>query len=290
MLKHRVCSQCGAENLAEEPVCFACGAAAGKRRAARERPPETPWVLYVGALAVLGLFGVIAFYASHGIASYRRQAGVSIGEMLFLVAVLVLLGQYGFYRARHQDRSYWELKRAPQLPLKQAGPGDAVWLRGRIACDTPLEVPYLPGQQCVYYELRVREREEGRQGGWRTTQHERQAVDFSLQEGEDTLYVPSGDLAVEAPICVDAPVIRSMRVRVSALFVGWQISVCGRVVDDPPRRRLERLSEEVRAVVTCQYAADYLADISKSERRHRALGWTMSVLAAVLLIATYAKG
>jgi hypothetical protein len=232
---------------------------------------------------------VVVFYASHGIASYRQQAEVPVGCMLLLVVALALLGQYGFLHARRQDRCYWELKRAPQLPLKQAAPGDAVWLRGTIACDTPMEVPYLPGEQCVYYKLRLRER-EGEQGGWHTTQRDEQAVDFSLQDGGDTAYLPSGDLAIEAPVCVDRFVDSSTQVRVSALFVEWQVSVCGRVVDDPSRRRLDRLSEDVCAVVTCQYAADYLADLSRSERRHRAAGWAVSTLAVVLLIATCVRG
>jgi hypothetical protein len=285
MLAHRVCPQCGAENLADEPVCFACGASVGKRRAPRERPPVTPWVLYIGALALLALSAVVIFYASHHLASYRQQAEVPTGCMLLAAVALVLFGQYGFLHARRQDRSYWELKRAPQLPLKHAAPGDAVWLRGKIACESPMEVPYLVGQQCVYYHLRVREREEGEQGGWHTTQRDEQVVDFSLQEGDDTLYLPSGDLAIEAPVCVDTFVDSTTQVRVSALFVGWQVSVCGRVADDPPRRRLDRLSEDVCAVVTCHYPDDYLADLSQSERRHRALGWTLSVLATVLLIA-----
>jgi predicted nucleic acid-binding Zn ribbon protein len=289
MLPHRVCPQCGTENLTDEPVCFACGAPARKRRAPRERPPATPWVLYVGALALLALFAVVVFYTSHGIASYLQLAEVPIVCMLLLALALVLLGQYGFLHARRQDRCYWELKRAPQLPLKQAAPGDAVWLRGTIACDTPMEVPYLPGEQCVYYKLRVRER-EGEQSGWHTTQRDEQAVDFWLRDGDGTVYLPSGDLGIEAPVCIDSPVDSSTQVRVSALFVGWQVSVCGRVVDDPSRRRLDRLSEDACAVVTCQYAADYLADLSQSERRHRAAGWTLSILALVLLIATCVRG
>ncbi len=289
MLTHRTCPNCGAENLAEEPVCFACGASARKSRARRERPPETPWFFYLGALALLALFAVIAYQASHGLAEYRLRAGVPAGSGLLLALALAFFGQYGFARARREDRSHWEQARAPHLPLQGAGPGDAVWLRGAIVCDTPLEVPYLPEQQCVYYELLVREREDGQQGGWRTTQRARQAVDFVLQEGEETLYVPSGDLEVDAPVCVDSFVDSATHVKVSALLVGWQLSACGRVVEGPPRR-LDRLSEEVPAVVTCRYRDDYLAAVSKSERRHRAAGWLWSILAAVVLIATVARG
>ena len=289
MLQHRVCPKCGAENLANELVCFSCGAPAN-RPASRERLPETPWFFYLGAYVLLLLFAVVVFYVARGIAGYRQQADIPTASMLLLVLALALFGQYGFALARRQDRSLWEWKRAPQLSLKQVGPGDDVWLRGTIACDSPLDTPYLPDQPCVYYELIVRQRDEDRQRGWRITQHEEQGVDFSLHEADNSLYVPNGDLEVDAPVCVDNLVDDDMRVKVLALLVGWEVSICGRVGGDGAQRLLRRLSDEVPAIVTSKYPKDYLAELSKSERLHRAAGWALSILAGVVLIATFVKG
>lgn len=290
MLEHVTCPRCRAPNLKTELVCFACGKLLSKPPRSRERPPSLPWVLWLGLAFALAAFGFVAASASQLLASYQLEAGVPTSRMLLVVVLLLVIGQVALYRARCEDRQWWELKRAPELPLTQVRSGDAVWLRGVVQCDTPLDLPYTMGEKCVYYRAVVKERDSSEKGGWRTTQNETNAVDFVVAGESGAVYLPCGDVRFEAPRFVDTFLDPGIKVQVWAIAVETPISVCGRVDDDGGPRRLVRLSEATPVIATWRFPSDYLAELMARGRRAQCFGWAVSIAAAVALIATVARG
>lgn len=198
---------------------------------------------------------------------------------------MVGVGQLAFLEARRRDRRWWRLRRAPQLPLSQAQTGDALWVRGRLACDTPLIAPYT-GQECAYFRYIVREREQG-QAGWRETQRGTNAVDFRLLEGEESVYVPSGDVLFDAPLFGDSFIGSggTTQVRVWALAVGLPCSICGRLAGETSRPRLDPLGEGLPAVATWRLPADYVNLVRRRARVAHKWGWALTILGVLTLIA-----
>lgn len=290
MLEHIICPRCQAPNLTAEQVCFACGRQLGKFARPRERPPSLPWVLWFGIAIALAALGVLVASASQLLASYRLEAGVPKAHMLFAAALLLAVGQVALYRARREDRRWWELKRTPEMPLTQVSSRDATWVRGAVQCEAPLELPYAPDEKCVYYHLVVKEQEQTEKGGWRTTQNERNSVDFTVVADSGAVYVPSGGVHFEAPLFVDTCPAPGVRAKVWAVGLNTPLTVCGRVEEEGGPRLLVRLSETVPLIATWRFPSDYLAELAKRGRRTQWLGWTVSFLAAATLIATLARG
>jgi hypothetical protein len=247
-------------------------------------------VLWLGIAVVLAAFGFVAAGASQVIAAYRLEAGISEARMFLVVGVLLVIGQVALYRARCEDRQWWELRRAPELSLTQVHSGDAIWLRGSVQCDTPLDLPYTMEEKCVYYRAVVKEQDASEKGGWRTTQNETNAVDFTVAGESGAVYLPCGDVRFEAPLFVDTFLAPGVKVQVWAIAVETPISVCGRVDDDGGPRRLVRLSEAAPVIATWRLPADYLAELMTRGRRAQCFGWAVSVAAAVTLVATVARG
>jgi hypothetical protein len=290
MLEHVACPQCHAQNLRTEVICFACGAPLGKRPKVREAPPSLPWVLWVGMAFALAALGCVAAGASQLLAAYRLGAGIPSARMLAVVGVLFAVGQVALYRSRREDRWWWELKRVPDLPLTQIHAEDATWVRGTVQCDTPLDLPYTADEKCVYYHVVVKERDDDGRGGWHTTQNETNAVDFTVAAESGEAYVPSGGVRYEAPLFVDTFLADGVKAQVWAIALQTPISVCGRVEAQGEPRLLRRLSEAVPVVATWRFPSDYLAELAKRGRRAQWFGWAVSLVAAVVLIATVARG
>jgi hypothetical protein len=289
MLEHVACRRCHAPNLTTEAICFACGAPLGRRRRARDAPPVTPWVFWFGIAFALAVVGLLAAVASHWLRAYRIAAGLSDVHMFAAVILLAAVGQAALSRARRRDGQWWELKRAPELPLAQTQAQDAAWIRGFVKSDTPLELPYAGNQKCVYYHVVVKE-QEADQGGWRTTQNDTNAVDFTVQQESDTIYVPSGGVQFDAPLFVDTYLADGAKAKVWAVAVEVPISVCGRVQVEGEQRVLMRLSDAIPVVVTWRLPSDCVAELAQRGRRAHWFGWAVSALAALLLIATVARG
>lgn len=289
MLEHVACRHCQAPNLATETLCFACGQPLRKPARLRERPPSAPWVFWLGMLFALAAVGLLATSASQWIAASRLEAGIPDARMFALIALLAIVGQVGLYRARRDDRHWWVLRRAPELPLSQVHSQDAVWIRGFVQCEAPLDLPYTADQKCVYYHVVVKERDEDN-GGWRTTQNETNAVDFLVRQESDTIYLPSGGVHFEAPLFVDTYLADGVKVQVWALAVEVPISVCGRLDADGGPPVLVQLSDAIPVVATWRLPQDYIAELAKRGRRAWWFGWAASLLAGLVLIATVARG
>ena len=286
MLEHVACPHCNAPNLKGEVMCFACGQPLGKRPRARPEMPVVPWVLWLGAVFGLVAFGLFAFSASQWVARYRQQMGIPDARMFALAGILAVAGQVALYWSRREDHAWWELKRAPELPLAQAQSGDAVWIRGAVKCETPLAMPYA-GEACVYYRLVVQERDY--RGRWRMTERDTKAVDFAVAEEAGSIYVPSGGVLFDAPPYVNSFLADGTRIQVWAIVLETPLSVCGRVDGDGKERIFSRLSAAVPAVATWRLAADYLAELARRSRLLQWGGWAASLAAALVLIATLAR-
>ena len=290
MLQHLACPHCGTQNLTTETICFACGEALRPLRPPHDRPPRTPGVMWLGALCLVILLGLGVHFASLWLGRSRLEAGVTDQAMVGTVIALVLAGQVALYLARVDDQRWWELRRAPELPLAQANVGDVVWLRGHLACDTPLDLPYALDMKCCYYRLLRRERVPGK-AEWRTVENERNAVDFRVTEGEESVYVPSGGVAFDAPIIVDSFVEGGdSKVQVWALLLEVPISVCGRLDGEGKDRTLGRPSQESPLVATWQTPPGYLTELYRRTQRLLYSGWAALAVAVLVLIATLVRG
>ncbi len=292
MLEHIECPRCGAPNLGSEVCCFACGARL-KALAKRYGPPPAgaaPWPLWIGLIIGLILFGLIAFYAVGWLVGYRNRSALPPSYLPVGGVVLVAAGQVAFWEARRRDARSWRLRRAPELPLSQAHTGDAVWARGRVECDTPVVPAYFP-QECTYYHYVLREREHG-ESGWRVTNRETKAVDFRLVDGDESVYVPSGCVHFDAPIYVESyvDVGATMQVKLWAIPVGLPISLCGRIAGQTSQPRVDPLADDVLGIVTWRRPTDYCAFVARRARRAGMLGWALTLLGALALIAGVVGG
>jgi len=290
MLQHIACPRCQAPNLTTEYVCFACGAALRPfRKRLGVARAEAPWVLWVGLLVGLALLGLAAWKAADWLVVYRQRAGLPLWYWLAGGGGFLVIGQVAFYQARRTDHRWWDLKRAPQLPLAQAHPGDVIWARGRVECDTPLAAPYVD-QPCAYYHLVVREREPG-QSGWRTVQRETNAVDFNLVQEGASVHVPSGSVFFDAALYVDSygDISGTQHIRVWALPVGMPASVCGKLEEEAARPRFDPPGEDLPLVVTWRSPEEYVAMLARQARSAQITGWVVSMIGAVALIAGLAR-
>ncbi|UCC68184.1 MAG: hypothetical protein JSV79_13930 [Armatimonadota bacterium] len=287
MLEHIECPKCSAPNLTTEVMCFACGASLRPRRKRPpgERPAEAPWPLWVAVLIALLAAAFAGWHVASWIAGLRTRADLEFWHLPAAGAALIVAGQIAFWEARRRDRRWWRLRRAPELPLSRATTGDAVWARGRLACDTPLIAPYT-SQECAYYRYSVREREQG-QAGWRETERGTKAVDFRLAQEGDSVYVPSGAVLFDAPLFADSfiDVGGTTQVRVWALSVGMPISVCGLLAGETSRPRLDPLDEFVPIVATWRLPGDYVRLVGRRARIAHLSGWVLTVVGLLVLIA-----
>jgi hypothetical protein len=291
MLQHIPCPRCQAPNLTAEYVCFACGAALRPlHKRLRPAEAELPWVLWVGLVLALAILGLFSWQAVEWLVAYRERAALPWWYWLAAGGSLLVMGQVAFFLSHRSDRRWWRLKRAPLLPLAQARPGDVIWARGRVECETPLLAPYA-NQPCAYYHIVVRERET-EEAGWRTVQRETNAVDFLVTQEADSVHVPSGNVFFDAPLYLDSYGEGSgnLHVRVWALPVGMPASVCGKLEAEGARPRLDAPGEEVPTVATWRSPEAYVTMLERQVRGVRMVGWAASMLGALMLLGGVARG
>jgi len=290
-LQHTECPRCGAPNLRTEVCCFGCGARlkALPKRFGSAPPAETPWPMWIGLLLILVAAGLISYYAIAWLVVYRQQAPFPAWYFPVGGLAFVLAGQVAFREGRLRDARGWRYRRAPELPLSQAHTGDAVWTLGKVECDTPVIPAYFP-QECAYYHYVLREKEQD-EGGWRVTQRETKAVDFRLVNGSESVYVPSGCVHFDAPIYVESyvDVGGTMQVKLWAIPVGLPVSLCGRIAGQTAQPRVDPLGDDVPGIVTWRAPADYCAFVAKRARRAGLLGWALTLLGGLALIAGIVK-
>jgi len=290
VLEHTTCPRCHAPNLAVEFVCFACGAALRPfRKGVRAGPIAVPWPLWVALVLGLLVTALVFWRAAEWLAGYRERAAIPLWYLPAAGIGLVAAGQLALYQARTTDRRWWRLKRAPELELAQADPGDVAWVRGKLRCDTPLFAPYV-NQACAYYRLVVREREEG-QAGWKTVRREANAVDFAVVQDMDSIYVPSGGVLFDAGLYVDSVTDPggTQQVRVWALPVGLPVSVCGKLEGEATRLRMDALGQGLPAVATWRSPASYVSLVGRRAKIAQVAGWLISVAGTLVLIAGVAR-
>jgi len=290
MLRHVECSRCHAPNLDTEIVCFACGHSLRPLpRWRRAVSAPAPWVLWAGLLVLLAAAGVVGWHLARWLAAYRLRAALPGWHLPAAGGALLAAGQVVCYQARRIDRRWWRMKRAPTLPLSQIHPGDAVWVTGKLRCDSPVVAPFTT-QECAYYHYRLEEREEG-QAGWRTRERESKTMDFDVTHEGDSLHVPSGGLLVDAPLYLESFVDPSgtVRVHVWALAVDLPISVCGQIAGEADRPRLDALGEDLPAVATWRSPSDYVALAARRARRLQLAGWALTILGALVLVSIVAR-
>lgn len=287
MLEHVECPRCGAPNLTTEVVCFACGAAMrSSRKRPRGGPPaEVPWPLWLALIAALLAGGLAAWHLAAWIAGFRARADLAPWHLPAAGVVLLVASQGAFYQARVRDRRWWRLRRAPELKLSRANVGDTLWARGELACDTPLVAPYT-GQECAYYRYVVRERDSD-ETGWRVTERGTKAVDFRLVQNGKSVYVPCGSVLFDAPFYGDKHVDSTgrARVRVWALPIGAPVSVCGVLVGETSRPRMDALDATLPIVATWRLSGDYVRMVARRARALYLWGWALTMLGVVVLIA-----
>ena len=286
MLQHIECPRCQAPNLGSEVCCFACGARLKplpKRLGGPPRP--APWPLWIGLLVILGLASLLSCQLVAWLAGYGTRAGFPAWYLPAAGVLMIVGGQVAFSESRRRDARSWHLRRAPQLPLSQAHTGDAVWARGKAACDSAIVPAYFP-QECCYYRYVVRERDPG-EGGWRVTDRDSKAVDFTLVDDAESVYVPSGCVRFDAPLYVETFLNPegTIQVKLWAIPVGLPVSLCGRIAGETARPRVDPLEEDLPAVVTWRTPQDYVAMLAKQARGVNLLGWALIVLGALGLIA-----
>ncbi len=291
ILQHTECARCGAPNLRTEVCCFGCGARlkALPKRFGSAPPARAPWPMWIGLLFILVAAGLISYYAIAWLVVYRQQALFPAWYFPVGGLALVLAGQVAFREGRLRDARGWRYRRAPELPLAQAHTGDAVWALGKVECDTPVIPAYFP-QECAYYHYVLREKEQG-EGGWRITRRETKAVDFRLVNGDESVYVPSGCVHFDAPIYIESYVdmAGTMQVKLWAIPVGLPISLCGRIAGLTSQPRVDPLGDDVPGIVTWRAPADYCALVAKRARQAGLLGWALTVLGGLALIAGIVK-
>jgi hypothetical protein len=219
------------------------------------------------------------------LAGYRDRAALPPWYLLAGGLVLVVAGQLAFCEARRRDARSWRLRRAPELPLSRAHTGDAVWARGKVVCDTPVVPAYFP-QECAYYHYVLREREAD-QAGWRVTDRETKAVDFRLVDGDKSVYVPSGCVRFDAPVYVETYVDPggTMQVKLWAIPIGLQVSLCGRIAGPTSRPRVDALGEDLLGVVTWRSPADYVRVVARRARLALLAGWALTAAGVLATIA-----
>jgi len=287
MLEHVECPRCSAPNLTTEVVCFACGAAMRpSRKRPRGGPPaEVPWPLWLALIAALLAGGLAAWHLAAWIAGFRARADLAPWHLPAAGVVLLVASQGAFYQARVRDRRWWRLRRAPELKLSRANVGDTLWARGELVCDTPLVAPYT-GQECAYYRYAVRERDSD-ETGWRVTERGTKAVDFRLVQNGKSVYVPCGSVLFDAPFYGDKHVdsTGTVRVRVWALPIGAPVSVCGVLVGETSRPRMDALDATLPIVATWRLSGDYVRMVARRARALHLWGWALTMLGVVVLIA-----
>jgi hypothetical protein len=287
MLEHVECPRCSAPNLTTEVVCFACGAAMrpSRKRARGEPPAEVPWPLWLALFAAVLGAGLAAWHLTAWIAGFRARSDLAPWHLPAAGVVLLVASQGAFYQARVRDRRWWRLRRAPELKLSRANVGDTLWARGELVCDTPLVAPYT-GQECAYYRYAVRERESD-EAGWRVTERGTKAVDFRLVQNGESVYVPSGSVLFDAPFYGDKYVdsTGTARVRVWALPVGAPVSVCGVLVGETSRPRMDALDAALPIVATWRLSGDYVRMVARRARAAHLWGWALTMLGVVVFIA-----
>jgi len=291
VLEHVECPRCDTANLTSEVVCFACGAWLRPRRLPKHRAsptPAAPWVMWVGLLLGLAAAGLVALHVTQWVVAQEESAGRPVWHLPAAGALLVAAGQAGFTIARGIDRRWWRLKRAPGLKLGQAHTEDAVWVRGRLECDTPLIAPYV-AKPCAYYRVVVREREEG-QSGWQVKERETRAVDFRLVEESRSVYVPSGGVLFDAPWYIDTFIDPggSAQARLWVLAVDMPVSVCGRLAGETARPRMDALGEGLPVVATWREPEAYCALVARRARRAQIAGWVATMVGGLALISAAA--
>jgi hypothetical protein len=287
MLEHVECPRCSAPNLTTEAVCFACGTSLRpSRKRARGGPPaEVPWPFWLALIAAVLAAGLVAWHLAAWIAGFRARSDLAPWHLPAAGAVLVAAGQAAFYQARRRDRRWWRLRRAPELKLSRASVGDALWAHGELACDTPLTAPYT-SQECAYYRYEVRERESD-EAGWRVTERGTKAVDFRLVQNGESVYVPCGSVLFDAPFYGDKYIDSTgiTRVRVWAFPVGGPVSVCGVLVGETSRPRVDALDASLPIVATWRLPGDYVRLVARRARAAYLWGWALTMVGVLVLIA-----
>jgi len=290
MLQHQDCPRCHAPNLSGELMCFACGAALGPRpKRFGVRPTQAPWILWFGLFLGLAIAGVIGWQVAIWLAGYRARLLVPHWYFPAIGLALLIAGQVGLAEARRIDRRWWRLKRAPLLRMTQVHTGDTVWLRGAIFCDSPLIAPYTAAE-CVYYRYLLYER-QGDRAGWSITERETKCVDFVLAHQEKSFYVPSGGVLFDAQLYHEGHVdsLGNVRVKVWALPLGVPVSVCGQIVGDSERPRIDRIGDDLPAVASWREPTDYVAFTARRARLAQASGWLATIAGILILIASVAR-
>jgi hypothetical protein len=247
-----------------------------------------PWVLWIALVVGLGLAGFVGWQAAACIARYRLHMGLPSWYLPAAGAVLITAGQVAFVHARRTDRRWWRLKRAPELPMSQTHVGDAVWVRGKLECDSPLIAPYTT-HECAYYRYQVRERKED-EPGWRTTDRGTRAVDFRIVEDERSVYVPSGGVLFDAALYGESFLGPSgtRQVKVWLLPVGLPTSVCGQLAGEAQQRWMAALGEGLPVVATWRRPEGYVKLTARLARRSQVAAWALTILGALALIASVA--
>jgi hypothetical protein len=287
MLQHIECPRCGTLNLTSEVICFACGAALrpSRRRLPSEPAPEVPWPLWIGLVVALVAAALVAYHISVWAAAYRQRAALASWHLPVGGVLLIVAGRLASWEARRRDRRWWRLRRAPELKLSQVSTGDVIWTRGRLECDTPLIAPYV-NQPCAYYRYTIRERNPD-EGGWRETERGTKAVDFRIVDDEESVYVPTGSVLLDAPFYGDSILDGGGHIQLRAwlLPVGMPVSLCGELAGEARRPRLDPVAQGVPAVATWRLAKDYVALVGKRARRAQLWGWIFTILGALALVA-----
>jgi len=290
VLQHVTCSRCHAPNLSTQFVCFACGAALkALPKRFRSAPAVVPWPLWAGLIAVLVALALVICHAAEWLTGLRQQAFIPQWHLSAGGAALIILARVAFHQARHSDRRWWGLRRAPEVRVAQSHTGDVVWVRGRLECDTPLVCPYL-AQPCAYYRMVVREREP-EQAGWRTVSSETNAVDFRVVAESDSVYVPTGGVLFDAAQYLDSIMDAgaTQQVLVWALPVGMPVSLFGQVGGDTGRRRMDAPEQGLPVIATWRLPKDYVNLTGRRARLARAAGWVITMVGLVLLIGGVAR-
>jgi len=287
MLEHIECPHCEAPNLTTEAICFACGTPLrpSRRRRRGEPPVEAPWPLWLALVIALVAAGFVGWHLAVWISGLGARSELAAWHLPAGGVVLAAAGQIAFHQARCRDRRWWRLRRAPEMRLSQVSVGDAVWLHGQVGCDTPIIAPYTE-QECAYYRYIVREREESN-GGWRETERGTKAVDFRVVQDGKSVYVPSGAVLFDAPFFGEEYIDPTgiARVRVWALAVGLPVSVCGVLVGETSRPRMDALDESLPIIATWRLPQDYVRLVARRARAAYLWGWALTMLGALVFVA-----
>jgi len=112
-----------------------------------------------------------------------------------------------------------------------------------------------------------------------------------VADGEKSVYVPSGDVLLDAPLYVETYLdLGGTRLaKVWALPVGLLVSVCGQLAGGSRRPRMDRLGEDLPVVATWREPGAYVQLVAKRAKKARVWGWALTILGALLLIAGLAR-